>query len=75
MAMQVDVGFGNALEPEPALIDSPVLLNLPAPQLLEYARENAVAEKFEAMVKRGAPNSRKKDFGDLYGLSLTREAR
>lgn len=71
LALQVDVGFGDALEPEPALIDYPVLLNFPAPKLLGYARESVVAEKFDAMVKLGATNSRMKDFGDLYGLSLT----
>ncbi len=71
LALQVDVGFGDALEPEPALVDYPALLDFPAPKLLGYARESLVAEKFEAMVKLGATNSRMKDFGDLYGLSLT----
>ena len=71
LALQVDVGFGDTLEPEPVLIDYPVLLDLPAPKLFGYARESVVAEKFEAMVKLGAANSRMKDFGDLYGLSLT----
>lgn len=71
LTLQVDVGFGDALEPEPVSIDYPILLDLPAPKLLGYSRESLVAEKFEAMVKLGAANSRMKDFGDIYGLSLT----
>jgi hypothetical protein len=71
LALQVDVGFGDALVPEPSLVDYPLMLDHPAPRLLAYARECLVAEKFEAMVKLGAANSRMKDFNDLYGLSRT----
>ncbi len=47
----------------------PTLLGSPAPQLLCYSRESAIAEKFEAMVKLGELNSRMKDFYDIWLLS------
>jgi len=49
--------------------DYPTLLDLPAPRLLGYSRESAIAEKFEAMVKLGTLNSRMKDFFDIWLLS------
>jgi len=58
--------------PEPADITYPTLLSdLPAPELLAYPREAAVAEKFEAMVKLDLRNSRMKDFHDLWALAST----
>ena len=50
-------------------MDYPTLLDLPAPRLLGYSRESAIAEKFEAMVKLGTLNSRMKDFFDIWLLS------
>jgi hypothetical protein len=47
----------------------PTILDLPAPHLLAYSRETAIAEKFEAMVKLGELNSRMKDFFDIWLLS------
>lgn len=55
--------------PEAEVADLPTLLNLPAPSLLCYSRENAIAEKFHVMVKRGVLNSRMKDFFDVWLLS------
>lgn len=55
--------------PGPEAIDFPTLLDFPAPHLKSYTRESVVAEKFEAMVKLGMPNSRIKDFFDLWSLS------
>lgn len=46
------------------------MLDFPAPRLLCYSRENAIAEKFEAMVKLGSLNSRMKDFYDIWLLIL-----
>ena len=71
LPIQVDVGFGDALVAEPSLLKYPVLLDQPAPKILVYPRESLVAEKFETMIKMGAANSRMKDFGDLYALSLS----
>lgn len=72
IGVQLDLGFGDAVVPEPADITYPTLLNdLPAPELLAYPREAAVAEKFEAMVKLDLRNSRMKDFHDLWALAST----
>lgn len=67
--MQLDVGFGDIVIPPVARTNYPTLLDLPAPQLLAYSKESAVAEKCEAMVKLGELNSRMKDFFDIWLLS------
>jgi hypothetical protein len=72
IGVQLDLGFGDAVVPEPAEIIYPTLLtDLPPPELLAYPREAAVAEKFEAMVKLDLRNSRMKDFHDLWALAST----
>ena len=67
--MQLDIGFGDIVYPQPEESILPTLLELPAPKLLAYSRESAIAEKFEAMVKLGAINSRMKNFYDIWMLS------
>ncbi|MBI4305681.1 MAG: nucleotidyl transferase AbiEii/AbiGii toxin family protein [Chloroflexi bacterium] len=67
--MQVDVGFGNAIEPGARDEEYPVLLDAPKPTILAYPREAVVAEKFHAMVLLGGANSRYKDFYDVFVLS------
>ena len=69
IAVTVDIGFGDAVEPGVDEIDLPVLLDLPAPRLRAYPRETVIAEKFHAMVVRGLANSRMKDFYDVWILS------
>jgi len=69
VTMQLDIGFGDVVVPKPEMADYPTILNLPIPRLRGYSRESAVAEKFEAMVKLGALNSRVKDFFDIWLLS------
>ena len=66
--MQIDIGFGNAIEPPPTDEHYPVLLDAPRPQVRVYPREAVVAEKLHAMVVLGARNSRYKDFYDLHAL-------
>jgi len=68
IAVMVDVGFGDALEPGAEVIDYPSMLDLPAPRLPAYARETVIAEKFQAMVALGRANSRMKDFYDVWFL-------
>ena len=65
IAVNVDVGFGDAIEPPAEWLDYPVLLDMPAPRLRGYARETVIAEKFQAMVDLGMANSRMKDYYDL----------
>jgi hypothetical protein len=54
--MQLDIGFGDVVHPEPEQRDYPTLLDLPAPRLRMYPRESVIAEKFEAMVQLGTRN-------------------
>lgn len=67
--MQIDIGFGDIIYPEPEISEMPPILDFAAPNLLCYSRESAIAEKFEAMVKLGILNSRMKDFFDIWLLS------
>ena len=67
--MQMDIGFGDAITPQAAEAMYSVMLDQPAPVLLTYPRETAIAEKFEATVKLGIANSRMKDFHDLRSLA------
>lgn len=69
LKVQIDIGFGDAVYPEPQKYLFPVLLDSPIPRLLCYSRESAIAEKFEAMIKRGKLNSRMKDFYDIWLLA------
>jgi hypothetical protein len=69
VTLQVDIGFGDIIYPGPEESDLPTMLDFPAPRLLCYSRESAIAEKFEAMVKLGVLNSRMKDFYDIWLLS------
>jgi hypothetical protein len=73
--IQVDIGFGDAVTPQPIEIDYPTLLDHPAPHLKAYPVETVVAEKFEALVKLGIANSRMKDFYDLWLIAQTFEFR
>jgi len=67
--MQIDIGFGDIVHPNPEESELPTMLGFTAPRLLCYSRESAIAEKFEAMVKLGILNSRMKDFYDIWLLS------
>lgn len=67
--MQIDIGFGDIVYPGPEMAELPSMLDFPAPSLLCYSRESAIAEKFEAMIKLGYLNSRMKDFYDIWLLS------
>jgi hypothetical protein len=64
--IQVDIGFGDAVTPEPKAAPFPVLLDFPPPVLRLYPRETVVVEKFEAMEQLGLLNSRMKDYYDLW---------
>jgi len=70
ISVQVDVGFGDAVEPRPAAVVLPPLLrDQPAVEISAYPREVAIAEKLHAMVDLGIGNSRMKDFYDIWYLS------
>lgn len=66
LRVQLDVGFGDDVTPGPTVVEVPRLLDDEVRrELRAYTRETVVAEKFEAIVKRGLPNSRMKDYLDL----------
>ncbi len=67
--LQIDVGFGDVVIPEPGKVKYPILLDFPPPELHGYSMESTIAEKFQAMVKLGLLNSRMKDFYDIWLLS------
>ena len=67
--IQVDVGFGDAVNPN--LLDYPTLLPLPAPRIQAYPMNSVIAEKLEAIVSLGMLNSRMKDFFDIWFLART----
>ena len=69
--MQIDIGFGDAVYPEPELVSFPVLLPMEAPLIRAYPREASIAEKFHAMVMLDIRNSRMKDFYDIWFMANT----
>ncbi|MBC7983919.1 MAG: nucleotidyl transferase AbiEii/AbiGii toxin family protein [Candidatus Obscuribacterales bacterium] len=73
LRVQVDVGIGDAVVPEPTWIDYPSLLDFPHPRLRAYSPATVVAEKLHAIVALGLRNSRMKDYFDL--LALARDKR
>lgn len=69
IALQVNIGFGDAVTPAGQIISYPVLLDdLPAPQLCSYPKYTVVAEKFHAICLLGMANTRMKDYFDLWVL-------
>lgn len=71
--LQVDVGFGDIVSPEPREIAFPTILDQPQPLVRAYPLESVIAEKLEAVVRLGSTNSRLKDFCDLWTLANTFE--
>lgn len=67
--LQIDVGFGDAVTPEPVEIDFPALLDSPSPRIRAYPCETVIAEKLQALVAFGIAISRMKDFYDIWTLS------
>ena len=69
-ALQIDVGFGDAVTPEPQTVLFPVLLDdLAAPTLRVYPVYTVIAEKYHAMVMLGLANTRMKDFFDIATIA------
>lgn len=73
-ALQIDVGFGDAVTPGPQTVAYPTLLgDFPAPMLRVYPVYTVIAEKYQAMVMLGQANSRMKDFFDLAVIARRTE--
>ncbi len=70
--MQIDIGFGDAVDPAPVESVFPVILNhVDPPKLRMYPPEAVIAEKLQAMVVLDIRNSRMKDFYDLWYFART----
>lgn len=67
--LQIDLGFGDVIEPSAVWIVYPELLDFGNPTLLAYTLESAIAEKFQTIVKLDLANSRMKDFYDIWFLA------
>lgn len=70
LRVQVDVGIGDAVFPDPVWLDYPTLLDQPSPRLRAYRPETAIAEKVHAMVQLASQNSRMRDFFDVHALAM-----
>jgi predicted nucleotidyltransferase component of viral defense system len=68
--LQIDIGFGDVVTPNPIEMDYPTLLDMNSPKIQAYSIETLIAEKFEAMINLAEMNSRMKDFYDIYRLML-----
>jgi len=66
--VQIDIGFGDAVTPAPVYAKFPRILDMRSFSLFMYQPETVFAEKLEAIVSRGMPNSRMKDYFDLSVL-------
>lgn len=66
--LQVDIGFGVTIIPEPLEQSWRELLDFPEARLLTYPPETVIAEKLHAAVELRMDNSRMKDFFDLDWL-------
>ena len=74
IALQIDIGFGDAVTPGPQEVSYPVLLDdLPAPRLRAYRKHTVIAEKFHAICLLGMTNTRMKDYFDLDVLLRERD--
>lgn len=69
LRLQIDVGFGDAVVPEPERRTFPGLLDFPEPEIRAYRPETVVAEKLHGMVRYGRANTRMKDFYDIWRIS------
>ena len=73
-AVQIDVGYGDAVTPAPELVQFPALLDdVAAPSLRAYPVYTVIAEKYEAIVSLGMANTRMKDYFDLWFLATYAE--
>jgi len=69
LALQIDIGFGDAVTPDAQQVTYPTLLaDVPGPTLRAYPKATVVAEKLHAVTVLGMTNTRMKDFFDLWVL-------
>jgi len=69
LSLQVDVGLGDDVYPDPDPVSFPTLLEQPPAEVLVYRKETVISEKFHTLVDKGLSNSRMKDFFDIRFLA------
>ncbi|MBN1997006.1 nucleotidyl transferase AbiEii/AbiGii toxin family protein [candidate division KSB1 bacterium] len=67
--LQLDIGIGDVVVPDPLPMDFPTLLEFPNPKIKVYSKESVIAEKFQAAVRFNILTSRMKDFYDILYLA------
>lgn len=66
--MQIDIGFGDIITPEPIEKEYPTVLDYSAALIMTYPMETVIAEKWQAIVSLGIVSSRMKDYYDVWFL-------
>lgn len=66
--LKVDVTTGDAITPKEVAYEFPTLFGEGPIHLMSYPLETCIAEKFEAVVKRGTATTRARDLYDLATL-------
>lgn len=69
VVLQIDIGIGDYIYPNPILRNIPSILKLHSPNIVSYPIETVIAEKLEAIIVLSLLTSRMKDFYDLYVIS------
>ena len=69
--VSIDVGFGDVIYPKRVVMDFPVILSEENPRVYAYSLSSSIAEKFEAIIKRGVLGTRIRDFYDVHMLLKT----
>lgn len=67
--LQIDIGFGDIIHPNPITFEYPTLLNMHSPHIKGYTANTLIAEKLHTMFRHGTHNSRMKDIYDIWLLS------
>lgn len=67
--LTVDIATGDVIFPEPVELIYPALLENEEAIVMAYSSESVVAEKFQAILRLGAANSRMKDFYDIFHIA------
>lgn len=68
LKVQLDVGFGDPVTPEPRTINYPQVLAAEPFQLIAYPLATIIAEKLTTAVALGDFSTRDRDYADLYRL-------
>lgn len=66
--MKIDITFGDAITPREIVYPYPLLFEEGSVSIMAYTLETILAEKFEAIIKRGVTTTRARDFYDIAVL-------